>query len=158
MAALRFRADPSVVCLALALAAAWAPAALAAQAAPASRAASYTQAQADQGRDLYAESCVRCHGEELMGGEGGGPPLLGESLAYTWGGQRITGLLRFVQTNMPMSDPGTLEPAQAAAVVAYVLSMNGVAAGETPLSSSSTGLLILPPAADATARETGARR
>jgi cytochrome c len=111
---------------------------------PAARMASYTEAQAERGREIFEQTCVRCHGADLTGGEGG-PPLVGEPLLYTWGGQRVTGLLRFVLNNMPMSDPGTLDAETAAAVVAYVLSMNRIPAGETPLSSTSTGLVIVPP-------------
>lgn len=130
------------------------PCGVGAQATPAANAASYTEAQAEVGAGIYAESCVRCHGEDLAGGDGGGPPLIGDALLYVWGGQRISGLLRFVQNNMPMSEPGSLEPAQAAAVLAYVLQRNGVAAGDTPLAATSTGILILPPASD-TARVAG---
>jgi mono/diheme cytochrome c family protein len=134
---------PFAVCLLLGAALAGLAEGASAQA-PAGQAASYTDAQSEAGRAIYEQSCVRCHGADLGGGEGG-PPLLGDPLLYTWGGQRVTGLLRFVQTNMPMTEPGSLDAQGAAAVVAYVLSMNRVAAGDTPLSSSSTGLVLIPP-------------
>jgi cytochrome c len=115
----------------------------AAQSGPPSNPASYTTAQAERGKMVFDETCSRCHSSDLSGGEG--PPLLGQPLLYNWGGQRISGLIRFVQTNMPMSAPGTLEMQTAVDVVAYVLSRNRVAPGDTPLSSTSTGVLIVPP-------------
>jgi cytochrome c len=115
----------------------------AAQAAARSNPASFTTAQAEQGKMIFDETCSRCHSSDLSGGEG--PPLLGQPLLYNWGGQRISGLIRFVQTNMPMSAPGTLDMESAVNVVAYVLSRNRVAPGDAPLSATSTGVLIVPP-------------
>ena len=113
------------------------------QAAPRSNPASYTTAQADKGKLVFDELCARCHSNDLTGGEG--PPLLGQPLLYNWGGQPIAGLIRFVRTNMPMSAPGTLDEESAVNAVAYVLSRNRVAAGETPLALTSTGVLTIPP-------------
>jgi cytochrome c len=157
MCALRsISSAPIAVCLLLgALALPGLPEAVAAQS-TGSRAASYTEEQAESGRLIYEETCVRCHGADLTGGEGG-PPLVGEPLLYVWGGQRVTGLLRFVQTNMPMSDPGTLDATSAAAVVAYVLSVNRVPAGSTPLSSTSTGLVLVPPPGEGQVAGAGSR-
>jgi cytochrome c len=118
------------------------PLASAAQAA-ARPAASYTTAQAEQGKLVFDETCARCHSGDLTGGEG--PPLVGPALLYNWGGQPINGLIRFVQTNMPMSAPGTLDMESAINAVAYLLSRNRVAAGSTPLASTSTAPLTVPP-------------
>jgi cytochrome c len=114
--------------------------------APASNAASYTTAQAERGQMVFDQTCARCHSNDLTGGEG--PPLLGQPLLYNWGGQPIAGLIRFVQANMPMSAPGTLDAESAVDVVAYVLSRNRVAAGNTPLALTSRGVLTIPPPRD----------
>jgi ubiquinol-cytochrome c reductase cytochrome c subunit len=39
------------------------------------------QALAQRGRDLYAQSCSGCHGEDLRGRKGQGPPLVGAGAA-----------------------------------------------------------------------------
>jgi polar amino acid transport system substrate-binding protein len=105
-------------------------------------AASFTTAQADNGRNVFDLNCAGCHANDLTGGVG--PTLLGAPFNYTWGGQQVAGLIKFVQNNMPASAPGTLEPEATLNVVAYILSMNKVAAGETPLSATSTAVVVIP--------------
>ena len=104
--------------------------------------ASFTTAQADNGKLLFDQTCAGCHSADLTGGEG--PPLLGAPFAYTWSGQSVAGLIKFVQNNMPMSSPGTLTPESALNVVAYILSMNKMTAGTAPLSATSSAVVLIP--------------
>jgi mono/diheme cytochrome c family protein len=121
-------------------------AAAAAQEAPAQPTApvSYTLEQADSGYVVYEENCVDCHMEDLEG-EDESPPLVGPYFASSWGNRPVTTLLSFVKRFMPFMDPGSLTDDQYAAVVAYVLSANGSPTGATPLTMSSTGLVVLNP-------------
>jgi mono/diheme cytochrome c family protein len=106
-------------------------------------AATYTAQQADSGKVVYERSCASCHGAMQEGGEG--PPLKGASFLYAWNGQSAPGLIRFVQSNMPMSAPGSLSEASATAVTAYLLSINGVKASSAPLNRATTAVVLVPP-------------
>ena len=50
----------------------------------------------DHGRQLYAEACVACHGEQGDGGHGGGPSLVAGQPAET-----IVGIAKAGKNNMP---------------------------------------------------------
>ena len=106
-------------------------------------AASFTAAQAENGKMVFEQTCAGCHGADLTGGEG--PPLTGAPFLYTWGGQTVAGLLKFVQANMPASSPGTLTPESALNVVSYVLSRNKIPAGNSPLTATSNAIVLVPP-------------
>jgi mono/diheme cytochrome c family protein len=106
-------------------------------------AASFTQAQVESGQMIFQDVCARCHSADLSGGEG--PPLVGQPFLYTWNGQPVNGLLRFVFMNMPMSAPGTLTEEQAVNAVAYVLSKNRHTAGSTPLTLDSKAVVLAAP-------------
>jgi ubiquinol-cytochrome c reductase cytochrome c subunit len=85
------------------------------------------QALAQRGQDLYAQSCAGCHGEDLRGRKGQGPPLRGVGAAA---------VDFYLSTGrMPIADP-TDEPVRAdpafskrdiGALVAYVGSFGGPA-------------------------------
>jgi mono/diheme cytochrome c family protein len=107
--------------------------------------ASYTTQQSDTGKDVFDNTCAGCHGSDLNGGQG--PALVGAPFMYTWSGQQVAGLIKFVQNNMPASAPGTLTPETTLNVVAYILSKNKIAAGNAPLSATSTGIVLAPPGA-----------
>jgi len=51
---------------------------------------------AEHGRELYAEACVACHGEQGDGGHGGGPSLLKGQPVET-----IVGVAKTGKNNMP---------------------------------------------------------
>ncbi len=57
-----------------------------------------------------------------------------------WAGQHLSDLYRFVSENMPKNEPGSLAPEDYAAVIAYLLELNGMPAGKTPLPSDLTRL------------------
>jgi mono/diheme cytochrome c family protein len=105
--------------------------------------ASYTTAQADAGKVIFEQNCANCHGADLTGGEG--PPLVGAPFLYNWNGQRVEGLIKFVQMNMPASAPGTLTPESSINAIAFILSRNKLAAGDNPLTANSSGIVLAPP-------------
>ncbi len=125
---------------ALALGGAWvAPCSLSAQEGP----ATYTAAQADAGRTLYAESCARCHGEDLS--QGSAPPLTGPTFRRTWSRENVnlSDLLYVMVSTMPPRNVGTLSEAEQLSILAYIMSRNGVAAGDAPLDSDVRRLAAL---------------
>jgi mono/diheme cytochrome c family protein len=121
----------------LLLAAAWIaiPVAGWAQSAPASsrstRGGVYTAEQAIQGQELYAMHCVSCHSAVTH---------TGPDFSAKWEGRPFWELYSFVREEMPKSDPGSLTEREYITVLAYVLKMNGMPAGEAPLSTDSTEL------------------
>jgi hypothetical protein len=70
--------------------------------------------------------------------------LVGPSFAYSWDGKVVNGLMAFVQSSMPLMNPGTLDERSAVILVAYILSANGVVAGPTPLTRSASDVIVLP--------------
>ena len=92
----------------------------------------YTQAQADRGKALYAESCASCHGGELTGGEMA-PPLAGGEFMAGWDGLTIGDLFERVRISMPQNAPGTLSGQQNADILAFMFSANRFPAGEAEM-------------------------
>ena len=86
----------------------------------------YTEAQAARGDVLYKEQCATCHGDNLEG-SGPMPPLAGKDFLVNWTGKSVGDLFEKTHTTMPATAPGTLTPAQAADITAYML-----AAGKYP--------------------------
>jgi hypothetical protein len=64
-----------------------------------------------------------------------GPPLAGEAFTAVWAGRSVRELFDTAKTSMPPANPGSLSDATYANLIAYVLQMNGYAAGETPLTT-----------------------
>jgi mono/diheme cytochrome c family protein len=84
----------------------------------------FTKAQAARGEAVYKSVCVRCHvTEQFKGG----------AFTATWQGRRVFDLYDLVSGSMPQDDPGSLTNEQYIDVVAYVLGLNGAAAGKKPL-------------------------
>src|SRR5579863_8891853 len=114
-----------------AAAAAFAPAAIAgvwmthavAQSTPA--AGPFTDAQAQAGQAAYAQNCARCHDA------GEAPPLSGPGFLNVWSSRTTKDLYARVKDTMPVDNPGSLDSATAATIVAWLLKNNGIAAGTT---------------------------
>ena len=94
----------------------------------------YTKAQATRGQNIYAEECMRCHGENLGGGEGG-PPLAGKEFLEKWNGKTAGKLFGTIRKSMPSDNPGSISARQSSDLVAYILSVNEFPAGPKELDS-----------------------
>ncbi|HEU4391895.1 MAG TPA: PQQ-binding-like beta-propeller repeat protein [Blastocatellia bacterium] len=108
----------------------------------------YTDAQAARGRILYDQKCAACHGSKLDGTSS--VPLAGSGFMKKWGqGDRsVDDLYYITRTQMPFGAGNTLSQKQYIDIVAYVLKVNGYAAGKRELAANSSALKaikIVPP-------------
>jgi alcohol dehydrogenase (cytochrome c) len=91
----------------------------------------YTPAQVASGAAVYASSCASCHGAQLQGVAG--PALTGTAIARAH--PSVSQLRTTVTTLMPLTAPGSLTPAQYAAVMAYIVAYDCIrpsGGGKTP--------------------------
>jgi mono/diheme cytochrome c family protein len=92
----------------------------------------YTRQQAGRGQATYREECLKCHGENLGGAEGG-PPLAGEEFLRKWNGKTVGDLAGVINKTMPADDPGNLSSREYSDIVAYILSVNEFPTGQKEL-------------------------
>ena len=93
----------------------------------------YTAAQAAAGKTVFDADCAVCHGNTLRNGTMG-PPLTGEAFNAVWTGRPVRELFDSAKA-MPPANPGSLSDETYASIIAYVLQVNGYAAGETALTT-----------------------
>ncbi len=85
----------------------------------------YTVEQAQRGKEIMRDVCAECHmDDEFMG-----------TFIKSWAGASVGDLFEEVSTKMPEDRPGSLRPRQYAQVLAYIFQLNGLPAGEVPMSS-----------------------
>jgi PQQ-dependent dehydrogenase (s-GDH family) len=92
----------------------------------------FTAEQAARGKTAYDANCVSCHGPDLISANYG-PPLAGAYFDGKWIGQTAAALYTHTHDRMPPSRPGQLGDQTYADLVAYILQVNGLAAGDTEL-------------------------
>ncbi|MGE3538702.1 MAG: c-type cytochrome [Candidatus Tectimicrobiota bacterium] len=99
--------------------------------------------QVETGRQVYVRECARCHGP--IGGTGQtAPALLSRDMA-----QRLTtfqtasALFTFLRFSMPQDKPGSLSEADYWAVLAFVLTHNGLLTTPAPLGPETADGLLL---------------
>jgi S-disulfanyl-L-cysteine oxidoreductase SoxD len=91
----------------------------------------YSEKQATAGKDIYGNSCQGCHTEASHTG-----PIFQSS----WIGKSLWDLFHYVRTEMPKTEPGSLSEEQYGQVVAYLLKLNTMPAGETDMPTDSVAL------------------
>lgn len=101
-------------------------------------AASYTEEQSTRGEALYKKACSFCHADASMA-----PLLSGDVFLSNWSDQTAASLLDKIQQTMPANEPGTLTAPQSADLVAYILKLNRVPVGQTPLPTDAAALATL---------------
>lgn len=87
----------------------------------------YTEAQAEQGQAAYRSHCAACHASGFF---------RGEPFRLVWSGQPASGFFEVMRTSMPIDNPASLEAEEYAAILAYILELNGYPAGEVELPST----------------------
>ena len=100
----------------------------------------YTAAQATRGKASYGKACSSCHGDALDGSGGQSPALAGKDFMTNWNGMTLGDLFDRIQSTMPADNPGSLKPADAADIMAYMLQVNMFPAGQTDLASDTAAL------------------
>src|SRR5579872_5162939 len=90
----------------------------------------FTAAQADAGRAAYAANCMSCH-QANMAGEGDALPLAGKTFIAAWAKRNTADLYNTIRASMPYGNPGSLNAATYANLVAFILQANGAAPGST---------------------------
>jgi mono/diheme cytochrome c family protein len=84
----------------------------------------FGRAQAAAGKAAYEAWCAVCHGSTLTNGTMG-TPLAGEYFRRQWSGRTVAELFEKSRATMPPAVKGSLPAASYAAIVAYVLEVNG---------------------------------
>ena len=84
----------------------------------------YTAAQADRGDAVQQRNCRACH----TPGDWSGGRILS-----AWSGRSALELIEFLQSSMPMDSPGSLSQQEYTDVVAYMLELNAIPAGDVEL-------------------------
>ena len=98
----------------------------------------YTAAQSARGKAIFEMRCALCHGEMLEGAAG--PPLAGDVFLGAWDRQPVSVLFDKIHATMPADTPGTLEPQQAADLIAFIMQVNRFPAGSAELGTSADAL------------------
>jgi PQQ-dependent dehydrogenase (methanol/ethanol family) len=126
------------------------------RAVPAEEWPSFTQAQADEGKQLYAERCIYCHGSSLEGV--GTPALTGTPFIRRWasGSKTVGDLYAKMRDTMPMMAPHSLTDDQYTKLAAFVLSRAGYGAGSVPLGPDGMRVVLNPPPSASAAAIAGA--
>jgi S-disulfanyl-L-cysteine oxidoreductase SoxD len=92
----------------------------------------YTDAQATRGQRTSQQNCGSCHSPSSE---------WSSSMFLTaWSGRAVRELHNHIKMTMPYDAPGRLSNEQYADIVAYMLKLNNVPAGETELPSDDEGL------------------
>ncbi len=91
----------------------------------------YTAAQADRGEALFKTQCESCHTPR---------DLASDEFVTKWTGKPLFELYDLVHATMPMDNPGSLKPEQAADALAHILRLNRFPAGEEELTTAPEAL------------------
>lgn len=91
----------------------------------------YTYAQANRGKDVFAGLCQSCHTPTVHAG----PPFRNK-----WFGHTLGELFGYMRREMPKANPGSLTDEEYAELVAYLMRINGMPTGSTPLAADSAAL------------------
>ena len=98
----------------------------------------FTEVQAERGRATYTGACGLCHGRRLNGAPDdpdmrSTPPLTRARFLRNWDGRSLATLFAYTRATMPEDNPGSLTDEEYVDVIAYMLSVGGMRAGEAEL-------------------------
>jgi len=94
----------------------------------------YTEAQAEEGAKVWTATCAGCHESK---------DVTSADFRTKWVGRSLFEMYEQIRTTMPDDAPGTLTPEQYLHSVSYILKLNGLPAGTTPLVSDSATMSTL---------------
>ena len=87
-------------------------------------AGTYTEDQATRGKLVYDSYCASCHTTGFH---------TDEQFRFNWFGRTVADLFKTLRTTMPEDNPGGLSDDDYTRVIAYILKLNGFAAGSDSL-------------------------
>ncbi len=97
----------------------------------------YTKEQAARGMQVLRGSCAACHGTR---GDGASEPdypttpaIARASFLRKWDGRTVALLFTYVKATMPLQNPGSLSDQQYVDVLAHMLALSNIPAGEKEL-------------------------
>ena len=98
----------------------------------------YGAAQAERGKEAYAQKCSGCHGDFLDGDSANGRAvaLSGTAFADNWEAASLNDLFVKIGRTMPRGAPGTLNSRQTLDLMAFLLQYNGFPAGTSELAQT----------------------
>ena len=94
----------------------------------------YTEEQATTGEALFGRVCVECHEKRNV---------TSVDFRAKWTGRPILDLYELIRTTMPDSNPGGLSRDEYAGALAYILKLNGLPAGATPVMPDSVAMRLV---------------
>ena len=94
----------------------------------------YTDSQATAGQAVWTKACAECHESK---------DVTGADFRTKWGGQPLFTLYEQIRTTMPDDGPGSLTRDQYLMSVVYIMKLNGLPAGDTPLVADSVTMSAL---------------
>jgi mono/diheme cytochrome c family protein len=92
----------------------------------------FSVAQVERGRDSFTWVCMNCHELEEFTGVG--------AYLEEMEGETVWEVFEYIWAEMPEDDPASLEPTEYADVLAYILSVYGLPAGDTDMPTDRTTL------------------
>lgn len=91
----------------------------------------YTDAQAKRGQQVYAGACQSCHTPSSH---------QGATFQQNWYRHPLSDLFNYVSQKMPQDNPGSLDPNDAADVVAFLLKVYAMPTGTTELTPDTVAM------------------
>lgn len=92
---------------------------------------SFTAEQVARGDTVFVNSCAACHEKSFH---------TGEKFMFSWKGRTLLDYFKLVKSTMPEDNPAGLPDADYVRVIAYILYLNGYAAGKDSLRADSLSL------------------
>jgi S-disulfanyl-L-cysteine oxidoreductase SoxD len=92
---------------------------------------SFTEDQAARGETVFQNSCAACHDKAFH---------TGEKFMFSWKGRTLLDYFKLVKSTMPEDNPAGLPDDDYVRVIAYIVKLNGYAAGSDSLRADSLHL------------------
>jgi mono/diheme cytochrome c family protein len=93
----------------------------------------FTAAQAKNGEQAFQAKCASCHGPDLHSTDPEAPDLTEGAFRFGWQGKTLANRFEQIRSTMPYGNSGSLDDQTYVDIVAYILSFNGIPAGNQKL-------------------------
>ena len=98
----------------------------------------FSEVPATRGEEVYEGACGLCHGRRLNGAPDdpdmrSTPPLARARFLRVWEGRSLATLFEYSRATMPEDNPSSMTEQEYVDVIAYMLSVGGMPAGDDEL-------------------------